>query len=65
MCCRGARDGRCLASNDPLSLAKAGRLLAFLPARDDGATSAMMRRLLDAQWTAAQGADAIIYHARV
>jgi hypothetical protein len=30
MCCRGARDGRCLASNDPLSFAKAGSLLAFL-----------------------------------
>jgi hypothetical protein len=30
MCCRGARDGRCLAANDPLSFAKAGSLLAFL-----------------------------------
>ncbi len=30
MCCRGARDGRCLASNHPLSFAKAGSLLAFL-----------------------------------
>ena len=30
MCCRGARDGRHLASNDPLSFAKAGSLLAFL-----------------------------------
>ena len=30
MCCRGARDGRCLASGDPLSFAKAGSLLAFL-----------------------------------
>jgi hypothetical protein len=30
MCCRGARDGRCLAANDPLSFAKASSLLAFL-----------------------------------
>jgi hypothetical protein len=30
MGCRGARDGRCLATNDPLSFAKAGSLLAFL-----------------------------------
>jgi hypothetical protein len=30
MCCRGARDGRCLAANDPLSCAKASSLLAFL-----------------------------------
>jgi hypothetical protein len=30
MCCRGAHDGRYLASNDPLSFAKAGSLLAFL-----------------------------------
>jgi hypothetical protein len=30
MCCRGARDGRCLASGDPLCFAKAGSLLAFL-----------------------------------
>jgi hypothetical protein len=30
MCCRGARDGRHLAANDPLSFAKAGSLLAFL-----------------------------------
>ena len=30
MCCRGARDGRYLAANDPLSFAKAGSLLAFL-----------------------------------
>jgi hypothetical protein len=30
MCCRGARDGRHLAANDPLCFAKAGGLLAFL-----------------------------------
>ncbi len=30
MSCRGARDGRCLASGDPLGFAKAGGLLAFL-----------------------------------
>jgi hypothetical protein len=30
MCCRGARDGRYLASDDPLCFAKAGGLLAFL-----------------------------------
>jgi hypothetical protein len=30
MCCRGARDGRCLAASDPLCFAKAGSLLAFL-----------------------------------
>jgi hypothetical protein len=30
MYCRGARDGRCLAANDPLCFAKAGSLLAFL-----------------------------------
>ncbi len=30
MGCRGARDGRHLAANDPLSFAKAGSLIAFL-----------------------------------
>ncbi len=30
MCCRGASDGRRLASGDPLGFAKAGSLLAFL-----------------------------------
>jgi hypothetical protein len=30
MCCRGARDGRCLAADEPLCFAKAGGLLAFL-----------------------------------